>query len=655
MGAVFSLSNDLWSESDVVGIVQTITNDNPFLQRDRAYEDQRDLLYQRRFVSIPGVTVDGSGNKKPGMVQFRSPEIESDAHAFKNRMLAAPLKIKVAAIRTGVKSEESANRQEQFFYRHYYRWRDRGVFDGALFDMASVGVGWVHLALNTDLLPIVPDYDEDDPDGFMDLAADELSAFTSGEKPDLFVLEHVDANTMYWSPDQTVLIQKALVPMNPLVQQYGERGKQIYLDDNGAPAVTTLEPGQNVMTYRANWARQVTLYTVETSDYCYHVLLNRSGNESQGSVLGAYKNYFGRPTFFPCYGEKTASSDPQFMYRALLNGKYQTVPIKNILRTSMATSGSESAQQRYTVEWAGGGQAPESDDNVTVQLGDDGVLYASDSRYKVVSSGLTVGPDLPGALQDIERADTYGYPKSLNRPEEVAASSGYDRARQQDAVASLLDPPLAHYASMLTDVFRALLNAVGEIDQPITVRSTQTRPNGAGGVQLQQEATLQPDDVKPDTDISVNFNSITSFTRIAMQEEGLKLMQADQMIESDFQTDVMGTDDLTAWRDQRAEDKVIKASDDRAVADVNSSIAQFAEQAKQKAIQDNNIQVPTILGPNGQPLPPSTPAMVPTNGQMLRSDRGPGQPIGPGQSMPAGAPGPSGGEIATPPLGGIGA
>jgi hypothetical protein len=203
-------------------------------------------------------------------------------------------------------------------------------------------------------------------------------------------------------------------------------------------------------------------------------------------------------------------------------------------------------------------------------------------------------------------------------------------------VASLLDPPLGHFASMMQEVFKAMLHAVQELGVPITVRSTTTKATGGRSVVTLKEATLNPDDCVDDTDISVDFNSVTIFSRIAMQEEGMKLMQADQLTETQMQTDVMGTDDLDAWRDERALDKVLKNSDDRAVAAVNQTIDQLAEKVQQAAMAKNGIsQPPTPPSANGQ-----TPAMVPTNAGALRSDRGPGIPVGPGQSIPAVGPAP---------------
>ncbi len=627
---------DIWDEAEVLSLVNSITNDPPFLERDAEYANQRDLLFQRRFVGIPGVTIDANGKFKEGMVQFRSPEIEDSVHSFKNRMLAAPIRIKAAARSKSDKAVAAAQAQQNYFNRLFDRWLATGVFDRSLFDQAAHGVGWLHLALNTELLPITPEWQEGgDAEVYLDLVGSELEKFTSGEKPDLFVLDHIDPSTMYWSPDRSIRVQKALVPLNPLVQQYGNKGKQIYLNDQtGNIEVTTLDPGQNVRIPRAYWARQITLYTIDTPDYCYHAVFNnrsitasQTGPAKQGSVLGVYRNLFKVPTFFPIIGEETGDPRPLYRYRGMVFGKYQTVPVKNVIATAMTTQAAESAQQRYALKWIGQGPPPEDMPNTVIEIQEDGVVIPPPG-YEFVNSGMQTGPDLGKALQYINSVDTYGYPKALNQPEEVSASSGYDRARQQDAVASLLDPPLGHWATALTDVFAAVKNAMVEIDTPITVRATQGKAGAGRQTMIQTETTINPDDIKVETDLSVSFNSTTIFSRIAMEEEGMKEMQADMMHETEFLSDVRGVDDVPAWRDQRALDKVLKASEDQAVADAIKAIQSFAAAVEEKAVQDNKIPVPT----------PVTPPMVQTNAGALRSDRGPAVPVGPGQSMPATGP-----------------
>lgn len=592
----------MWSDQDVLDVVDSLTLEPPFKERDDEYARRRDLCFQRRAVVIPGI--------KDLNMQFRSPEIEDDGHAFKNRMLAAPVKINVAAIGKSEASQSAAQNLENFFYRYYHKWRDLGVFDGPLFDQATLGIGWVHLALNTEILPVAPEYDGD-ADGYMDEIKPMLEEFASGERTDMFILEPIQPDTMYYSPDKQVLVYAAVMPLNPLAEMYGKKGIQLGMDDEGHVSVSTLADGENVQIRATNWSQTVTLYTVETSEYCYHVLY---GSDA-GHVIGKYRNYFGTPTFFPIVGEATGNPHPLYAYRPLTNGKYQTVPIKNVLTTAMMTSGVETAQQRWALEWTSTTEPEPEDANPQVVVNEDGVVVPPPG-YKLVNSGLAVGNDLPRALEAIEALDKYGYPKALNRPEEVDASSGYDRARQQDAVASLLDPPLSHFSTAITQILKALAHAVREIDLPVTVRNIKPT---AGKNGQQKEVTLKPSDAM-DADVSVTFNSITVFSRIAMQEEGLKLMQADMMSETQFLDEVIGVDDLESFRDQRALDKTLKYADDRAIQAVNAVIDGVAAGLSQQAMVDNNV--------------PLAPPILETNGQQIRSDRGGSIPTGPGSAMP---------------------
>lgn len=607
---------DLWDESEVISIVDELVRDAPFSLRDTEYASRRELLFQQRIPKIPGI--------KDLAVTFRSPEIEDDAHAFKNRMLAAPVKIQVAAVSKAGRSQEQAQNLENFNYRHYYRWRDQKVFDPCLFDMASIGLGAVHLSLNSDLLPLIPDYEDGtDTDGYLELAKDELEKFSSGEKQNLFIAEPIDPATLYWSPAKDIVVQAAVVPLSPLVKMYGDRGKQLSVDGEGRVSVATLAPGENVQTGVSTWTKTVTLYTVETAEYCYHVVFDRARDKdgkNTGRMLGVYKNFFGAPAFFLCPAEVTGSSHPLYAYRPLVNGKYQTVPFKNLMTTAMMVAGIEGAQQRYSLEWTGDGPEPDDDTAKHVEVNEDGVVIPP-AGYKLVNAGLTLGPDLPRALQTIEAVDKYGYPKALNRPEEVQASSGYDRARQQDAVSSLLDPPLSHFAAMLTDMFKALAHAVKEIGVPITVLNIKAV---AGEHSRQKEITLKPSDVADDVDISVGFNSITVFSRIAMQEEGMKLLQGDLLPKTNFFSEYLAVDDVESYEDQIDLDKIKQQARDRALVAVNEVINAIAAGAAQKAIQTAGIET----------VNETPPALMPTNGEQIRSDRGPSIPIGPGSAVP---------------------
>jgi hypothetical protein len=617
-----------FDEQDVLELVHSIINDNPFIERDAEYQQRRLLLQCQRPVKIPGVTVDAQG-KDLGVLQFRSPEIAQDANAYKNTILASRVKINVAAIKDGPKAEDAARRQESFFYRHYYRWRDQRVFDSALFDMAALGVGWLHLMINTELLPLVPDYEKGmKVTDYLENAKGQLDEFTSGEEKDLFVLEHADPSTMRWTPDRSVIVQAAVVPINQLAQLYARRGKKLEYDDKtGVASVTTLDPGENPMFPMTYWARTATLYTVETEDYCYHVMMKRgqtSKDSPVGNVIGVYKNFFGKPAYVPVVGEQTSSPHPLHQYLPLLHGKYQTVPYKNILLTATLAGGVDASQTRYTLEPLPGFDASQASGDIAVTLTAEGVIVPP-AGYRMVAVNMPIGQDLGKAMATIQQIDTFGYPKMM-RPEEASGMAGYAIAREQDTVAALMNPPIDHFAAALEDVFGMIGHAVKEIGVPITVRNVATKPTENMPANVIREVTLKPEDLDDDTDIQIDFNSISIFTRIAMQEEALKMQQADQFTETQMQMDVMGVDDMEAWRYQRALDKVKKAAEDRAVAAVNATIDKVGAQLEQKALQDAGI---------GPPVSVDTPPIGQTNGQQLRSDRGGSLPIGlPGQATP---------------------
>ena len=646
------MTEDIWPESDLCDFVSQVITDSPFTERNREYQARRDIIHRRKPPRIPGVTVDAQG-KPTGALAFQSFQAAKDGNAFKNTMLGSRIKINTAALKEGPRAEQAARRQEAFFYRHYYRWRDQRIFDGALFDMATLGIGELRVSLNNDLLPDTPEYkDGMKASEFLEMADDALKQFASGEKRDLFVLESLRPETVYRPPHTNVVVYAATLPRNALAQFYGKRGKKIIYDDqHNAVEVAELGKGEAINTSITNWTKTVTMYVVENDDFCYHMLLNpRIGDISQrGSLLAVYKNYFGKPAFEPVVAEETGDPHPLHAHLPLIDGMYEVIPFQNAMLTIMAQAGIDASQQRYTPRWTLTGQQPQSDPaELVFKIDENGVIKPNEHGWVLENAGLALGPDVPKALQTINSFDTGGYPKTLSRPEEVSAQSGYDRAQAQDAVANLLNPPLGHFGSALSAIFSKMGHAVHEIGVPITVRNVQTRPRAAEPQDVTQEVTLSPADLEDDTDTKVTFSAISIFTRIAMQEEALKVMQADQMTETQMQMDVMGTDDVEAWRDQRTLDKVLKAADDKAVMDVMKTIERVSAAFEEQALAQNTPQIAQAMN---EPAPP----MLQTNGEMLRSDRGPGIPVGPGQAIPAVPPPPPGmQQMEMEPVGGLG-
>lgn len=608
--------------SDMVSELVRISTDNPFQIRDTEYRQRRDLLYGRRPVVIPGIDL---------KVQYRDPAIEDNCHQFKNRMLAAPIKINVASLSPADRAVEKAQRMEALFYRAYFKWRARGIFDKGLFDMASIGLGVWYLSLNRDLLPELPAWEKgEDDEAYIKRCEPELTKFIENEQ-DIFSLEPIDPATFYYTQSMDYRFQRAKVPIDSLNRDYESRGKQV-VKDADVYSVRTITPGTNLTNgTTTRWNETVDFFTISCPDFIYHCI--GTGDYKDGQKLDqleVYPNILSAPAFGYAAGEITGDSEPLYAFRPLVAPLYALTPYKNLATTAKLCAGLDAAQQRYALEKIDP-TIPDSEGAVLeVRTDENGVLIAPDG-YRIVNPGLSIGPDLNDAIAFIEReGQKYGYPKVLGRPEEVTASSGYERAQQQDAVANLLDPPLEHFAAMLHSwLFPAMAQGTKKLGVPVTVKNVKAKSQYSKPQNVQDSVTINPNDIM-DADISVSFSSVTQFSRIAQQEEGIKLMQAKQLNQTQFQEEIMGIDDIEAWREQSDIDAARTFGSERAITDAEQAIARLSGAVNQLAIQGAGVDPITA------------------NSDLLRPDRDPSIPTGTGQAMPI-APTPGGmGESAAP-------
>lgn len=587
----------LYNAGDITGFVTDLAQQTAFRKRDDLIADRRRWLYGEHQVDI------GTGTK----IQYRPPDLAYDGNQFKNRMLAAPVRVQVTATRESGRATKKAQSLENFFRRHYFHWREQGVFDPVLFDMATQGAGWTLLRLNHDALPLLPEYEDESE--YMEKAQEQIKRFTQTGSGDLFVAEHIAPDAVYYSPDKRIRCYRAEVPYAQLRNEYSKRGTRIERDQQGL-RITSLAEGETVDAHPFLWNQTVTVYIVETEDYCYHVASGVQGQKDGKQLLATYRNYFGRPALFYTYAERTGSSDPSLAWLPLIWGKYQTEPLKAKLVTGLVNAGLDASQMRMTLEPIPGWTEPRDELEGNVQLGvtEDGTVIPPHG-YRLVPQRMETGIDLEKSIQLIQALDTFGY----RNPEEIKASSGYDRAQVQDQIFSQLNPPLEHFGGMLAQMFLGMAHAIGELDTDVSVQNIYT-PDGRKSVG--ETIVVRPSDVT-DIDIAVSFNSVTQFSRIAMQEEGMKLLQAKLMTRREFISDVRGIDDPEAWQLQYMEDQVAEAATDRAITDVMAAIDQL------RGVVVDEAMLQTATAP-----------LAPTNEDILRSDRGPSMPIGTGQAMP---------------------
>lgn len=602
---------------ELVHQLTDLTAENPFSVRDTTFQEWRDLLFRRRNVVIPGINL---------QTQFRDPGIEDNCHQFKNRIIAAPIRINVAARSQADNQRHKAQAMEALLYRYYHKWRAKGVFDRPIFDMVSLGIGWLYLSLNAELLPTLPDMEDgEEADAYIERCKPALDEFTKSEQ-DIFNLQPVDPATIYYTPDMSYVCQAAVVPVHQVNEMYAARGKQLE-EDGGEYRVVDVQAGTNIKR-GSKWNHTVIFYTITDNEWLYQCV---GGSTTQ--MMGVYPNIFGK-AFVPVLGEITGDTHPLYAYRPLVAPLYATTPYKNIVATAKLSAGIDTAQQRYAIEKIDPSIADDESTTLEVRVLEGGIIKPPDG-YKITNPGLALGPDLNDAIAFIRGEEQrYGYPKVLGKPEEVTASSGYERAQQQDAVANLLDPPLEHFASAMSHgLFPAIVEGVKNLGVGQTVRNIKVKADQGNRQAVTQSVVIKPDDIM-DADIDVQFSSVTTFTRVAMEEEGLKMMQSDLMTETEFITEVRGVDDLDAWREERDLDKIRRNAHEQAITDAQQVVQQMKDAWAQQAAQEAGVN-PIQANPPDIAQPPVV------NSDMARPDRGMSVPSGPGQAMPV-APTPPG-------------
>lgn len=585
-----------------MALVAALTSDPGFVERDREYAEMRARLYQRLPVVLPGFT------EQPH-VQWRSPEIEYEATLYQRRMLGAQVKVSVSAQGETERAVERASRLSRFLTRHYHLWRSDGVFDRALFDQASLGIGVLHLTLDPDLMPLPPEPDGD-PSGYLR----RVQGWLREAKQTFFALESVDPATVYWDGAGEVWVQRAQVPYGALARTYARRGLIIERErerDGVRYRVRRLaRPSAGVPVDAPAPAGDVaTLYVVETPQYVYHYVTG--GALDDAVQLGVYPNFLGRAGYVRVPGTVTGDPHPLYGFRPLLAGKYRTVPVKNLLGTALLTAGMQAAQSRLQLIPVSP-DAPPLEGAVQVEIAQDGTLIPPPG-YRVAPVELALGIDVMRALELINHWDVYGFPAALVRPEEVSAESGYDRARQQDVVASLLDPPLEKFGAALRDVFRMMATAIQRVGAPVMIRTTETVPGARPEVprDVEEEITVDPADTE-NVDIRVSFDAVTLYSRIAMQEEGMKVRAAGLKTDTEFLREDRGIDDPAEWYRLRLRDVVRREAHERAVKDALAALDALRGEVQREAMERAGLPA-----------------------DLVAEGAGPAVPTGPGTAMPA--------------------
>ena len=597
---------------ELQALVDNYTRDPDFQARDDEYERMRQLVFQdpAREPVIPNVTVG---------VKWMSPDIERSGFKYQRRMIAAPLKVSVTAVKEGDKAEGRAAKLARFFTRHHTQWLAEGTYDGALFDQATVGAGCLHVTIDPRAIPTVPVPGEKE-----DVAdyTQRVEDFLREKRGTIFKLESVDYATLYHTlaDEKRCGVQVSLVPMKPLLEKYG---RAVYYTDKpqGGRELIVGEPGSGMPdNTTVSYKDKVELIVIETEEYIYHLVADETGNtRGEGKLAGTYKNYFGRSGFVVFGGDTTRDPRPLRRYRPLVQGMYQSVPHENVMGTLKLAAGVKAGQMQYALEPIDAESTlPEGSVEIRVE---DGILIPPDG-WRIAAPKLDVGFDLNDAFSIArELTKDYGFPLVLDRPEEVTATAGYDRALQQDTVSSLLDTPLGNWGEAVREVFLMMAHAIREFPLPVVIRTVKT------GERMPELSSEVADDLEvgkddaEELDLAVSFDSVATYTRIGMQEENLKMLEVRQMTETELQRE-RGIDDIGAWRRLRRRDNIRSQAEKWAEEDALAAVQKLRDAVLGAQVQEQGVD-PALAEQAG---------MVPPEAGL--EGMTPSLPTGPGTAMP---------------------
>ena len=588
------------NESQVQELVTQITGESQFRERNTEWSEARRLVFREREVVIPGTTMEA---------EYRTPELLEAADKYTARFLGAPFTVNVSAQGPGPKAEMKAQAMENYDYRLLTRWWSQGLFHGPIHDMVGVtGEGWVHLTLNRSILPVIPrEEDYDNPEAYLKRAKEVLDEFTTGERADLLQIEPIrEPESIYYTPDKSVIFSAIKVPLPPLQKQYGkpgagglwgEKGKAKGINvSNGAYEITSLEGAVEEDSWNASlYSNTVLLYVVEDADYIYHLIEDAGGGKKH--ALGCYKNIFGAPGFVNVQGRTTNHPSAKFAVHPLTHAAMAIAPLHNITATIVYSGGILGEMQRVTLEPLPGDEAArerKDNRNLEIELLGNRVVKFPDG-YKAVQPNIGVNADTLQAHAQLEaKMVQYGYPQELGNPADADATSGYQQAVMRDTVANIIDPPLANIAAMLNRLLTLKDTGIKTLDIPVTFRNfAPTDDMGKVARSVMDEITIDPDDIV-EVDREVSFDSLTLYARQAKIELGRTLLAEGRITEDMFLRDFMGIDDPLRLKRQRliekaqaiAEETALKAATAlfgkvsqavAAEATVNSGIAPFVQ------------------------------------------------------------------------------
>ncbi len=521
--------------------------------------------------------IDGISKK----LEALTPAIAVNRDRYRNRLDAATIRIIVASRSANPKSVEAAQRVENFYYRLFHdlaRKRTSTVWapnERALDFKVWAGCG----VRNLDWTAAI--YEQLRMAGKSELTTEEMNRILKdGIQGNPFQMHAPDPVATFWDRDFSTVCEIGERQVSVLLEEFAD-AKQSDLTSDTMPEDTSF------------WDKTIKVYQLETPEQTYLV-----SGEVEAQMLGQWPNLAGRPRYSFSAGQLTSSHEAHKMFEPLIKPLYSLGFWKNIIDTLLITGAYHSG--RPLMQWVEnrGGRpqdflslATNADEDKVLVIGEQEQLPTRDG-YHLEPVYVPTGEYLDNAKQAVDAEfEKYAFPIPLSPgAQESQASSGYQFAQQTEQAGIFIEPTLKHEAAAWHEQFMLAADMLVKLDVPVTMTTT-LRAQGLGH-NFQEAITVEPSDFE-ETDLEVNFESISETRKFAQSEADIRLREMSLISKHSLMSKLF--DDPEAEQERIDFDAADELGKQRALEAVDRMIQEHGDDlTRQIALQEG---VPTVVGP----------------------------------------------------------
>lgn len=551
------------------------------------------------------------------ILEYRTAGLSAHVDRYRNRVHAADINIKALASSSKQADLDAAQRVENFLYRLYYDLRrqrtDRVAFVDERADDYQVadGLGPRHIDWRPDVLESIKL-------GSTDIK--ELrKAVGEGFHGNPFALRAPDVRSIYFADNFSTVCEVGPVRVALLRESYDTDEIEGF-EDVVSDTLTSLNERQ---------PGTVQFCHVETGDYIYEAI--EGVNKNNRAIMRTLPNLAGRPRYTFAVGHVTSGAELWQQYRPLIHDLYALAPLINITGTLLTSGALQTGRLNYQ-EVKIGSRADDWSSIIERPAEDRNIITIDPAKGETVPQprdGYEMKPIQPPDLgilasthqQLLGEFESFGFPSIIGPEANVDASSGYDRAKQQEGAQDFLEPPLKNKAAAWHELFLLAIEQLKAFDLPVTIH-TVPMAEGEGGAQ--REITIKPGDFV-DIDLEVSFRSIPATVQFGMDEAARRDVELGYESKSRYMASKW--DDPISEREQVALDRVDDMAEQKALEYTAMFLDAMAPQVAEDVATDLGLPsparperpvepepglgapiAPAMQSEPGAPVPPNTPA-----------------------------------------------